>query len=153
MLSFLLSHGRDLETHQLKKLCCRVPRRERDTSLHFDRDIGQETSAQDRRHLRNGGTNEANSAPNAKGHRAPSRGNVRRENRLLTTRSRIAFWLATKKPEIASTSLAFYQNSLGKFLEFLGHKGRRTDERRDKSRHHCLPESALNRSFRENRAS
>jgi len=31
-------------------------------------------------------------------------------------------WLATKKPEIASTSLAFYQNRLGKFLEFLGPK-------------------------------
>jgi integrase len=40
----------------------------------------------------------------------------------VTTRSRIVDWLATKKPEIASTSLAFYQNSLGKFLEFLGPK-------------------------------
>jgi site-specific recombinase XerD len=34
----------------------------------------------------------------------------------------VASWLATKKPEVASTSLAFYQNSLGKFLEFLGPK-------------------------------
>jgi hypothetical protein len=28
----------------------------------------------------------------------------------VTTRSRVAEWLATKKPEIASTSLAFYRN-------------------------------------------
>jgi site-specific recombinase XerD len=42
----------------------------------------------------------------------------------ITTRSRVADWLATKKPEIASTSLAlaFYQNSLGKLLDFLGSK-------------------------------
>jgi integrase len=40
----------------------------------------------------------------------------------VTTRSRIVDWVATKKPEIASTSLSFYQNSLGKFLEFLGPK-------------------------------
>ncbi len=40
----------------------------------------------------------------------------------VTTRSRVVDWLATKKPEVASTSLAFYQNSLGKFLEFLGPK-------------------------------
>src|SRR3984893_10577843 len=33
----------------------------------------------------------------------------------VTTRSRIVNWLATKKPEIASTSLAFYRNSLAKF--------------------------------------
>ena len=40
----------------------------------------------------------------------------------VTTRSRVIDWLATKKPEIASTSLAFYQNSLGKLLQFLGPK-------------------------------
>jgi hypothetical protein len=42
----------------------------------------------------------------------------------VTTRSRVIDWLATKKPEIASTSLAFYQNSLGKLLEFLQRSGR-----------------------------
>ena len=40
----------------------------------------------------------------------------------VTTRSRVIDWLATKKPEIALTSLGFYQNSLGKFLDFLGPK-------------------------------
>lgn len=40
----------------------------------------------------------------------------------VTTRSRVAEWLATKKPEIASTSLAFYLNSLAKFLDSLGPK-------------------------------
>jgi len=37
-----------------------------------------------------------------------------------TVRSRVASWLETKKPEIAPTTLYFYQNSLGKFLDFLG---------------------------------
>ena len=40
----------------------------------------------------------------------------------VTTRSRVTDWLATKRPEIAFTSLGFYQNSLGKFLDFLGPK-------------------------------
>ncbi|MGA8655133.1 MAG: site-specific integrase [Chthoniobacterales bacterium] len=40
----------------------------------------------------------------------------------VTIRSRVVDWLATKKPEIASASLAFYQNSLGKLLDFLGPK-------------------------------
>jgi hypothetical protein len=44
----------------------------------------------------------------------------------VTTRSRIMDWLATKKPEIASTSLSFYQNSLGKFLDFLGRPSARS---------------------------
>jgi integrase len=29
-------------------------------------------------------------------------------------------WLETKRPEVAPTTLYFYQNSLGKFLDFLG---------------------------------
>jgi hypothetical protein len=37
-----------------------------------------------------------------------------------TVRSRVANWLETKKPEVAPTTLYFYQNSLGKFLDFLG---------------------------------
>ena len=37
-----------------------------------------------------------------------------------TVRSRVASWLETKKPEIAPTTLYFYENSLGKFLDFLG---------------------------------
>jgi integrase len=37
-----------------------------------------------------------------------------------TVRSRVTSWLETKKPEIAPTTLYFYQNSLGKFLDFLG---------------------------------
>ena len=37
----------------------------------------------------------------------------------VTIRSRVTDWLATKRPEIAFTSLGFYQNSLGKFLDFL----------------------------------
>jgi hypothetical protein len=69
----------------------------------------------------------------------------------VTTRSRIVDWVATKKPEIASTSLSFYQNSLGKFLEFLGPKA--DAPMRDKGRHHCLPESALNPSICKNRKS
>jgi len=40
----------------------------------------------------------------------------------VTTRSRVTDWLATKRPEIAFTSFAFYQNSLAKFLDFLGPK-------------------------------
>src|SRR5215475_9646203 len=40
----------------------------------------------------------------------------------VTTRSRVTDCLATKRPEIAFTSLGFYQNSLGKFLDFLGPK-------------------------------
>ena len=135
MLSFLLSHGGDLETHQLNKLCCRVPRHERGTSLHFDRDIGQETSAQDRRRLRNGGTNEANSATNAKSHRAPSRGNDRRENR-------------SRDDSVQDRSLAGDQETGDCFYKpcllpkqprqvpgVPGSQGRRTDERRDKGRH------------------
>jgi len=37
-----------------------------------------------------------------------------------TVRSRLASWLATKKPETAPATLYFYRNSLGKFLDFLG---------------------------------
>jgi integrase len=37
-----------------------------------------------------------------------------------TVRSRVANWLETKKPEVAPATLYFYQNSLGKFLDFLG---------------------------------
>jgi len=36
-----------------------------------------------------------------------------------TVRSRVASWLATKKPETAPATLYFYRNSLGKFLDFL----------------------------------
>jgi hypothetical protein len=32
----------------------------------------------------------------------------------------VANWLETKKPEVAPTTLYFYQNRLGKFLDFLG---------------------------------
>src|SRR6516164_9723992 len=42
MLSLSLSHGRGLETPKLEKLRCRVPRQERNTSLHFDGHTGQE---------------------------------------------------------------------------------------------------------------
>jgi integrase len=37
-----------------------------------------------------------------------------------TVRSRVANWLETKKHEVAPATLYFYQNSLGKFLDFLG---------------------------------
>jgi integrase len=37
-----------------------------------------------------------------------------------TVRSHVASWLETKEPEIAPTTLYFYRNSLGKFLDFLG---------------------------------
>jgi hypothetical protein len=62
-------------------------------------------------------------------------------------------WLATKKPEIASTSLAFYQNSLGKFLEFLGPKA--DEPMRDVTKADIIAfrNRLLNPSIRENRES
>jgi integrase len=37
-----------------------------------------------------------------------------------TVRSRVVSWIETKKPEVAPATLYFYQNSLDKFLGFLG---------------------------------
>jgi hypothetical protein len=37
-----------------------------------------------------------------------------------TVRTRVAHWLETKKHEVAPATLYFYQNSLGKFIDFLG---------------------------------
>jgi hypothetical protein len=150
MLSLSLSHGRPLETQQLKELRCRVSRQERNTSLHW--------GTSNRREARKiADTYEA--AARTKRTLLQTRKVIERLHEEMTgetisrvtTRSRVIDWLATKKPEIAFTSLAFYENSLRKFLDFLGPKADAPISEVTKADIVAVPKSALNPGIRKDR--